>query len=56
MSDSSTAPNSFQFRGSSFDSMIETLGGAFGTFDAEPISQARDFRWGIDFSVSDSAV
>ncbi|WOS65368.1 AraC family transcriptional regulator [Sinorhizobium fredii] len=56
MPENSTAHASFQFRGSSFDSMIETLGGAFGTFDAEPISQARDFRWGIDISACDSAV
>ncbi|MBY4618299.1 AraC family transcriptional regulator [Rhizobium redzepovicii] len=56
MSDNSPAPFSFRFRGSSFDNMVETLGGAFGAFDAEPVGRAQDFHWGLDFSANDSAV
>lgn len=47
---------SFKFRGSSFEDMIETLGGAFGAFHAEPLGHARKFHWGIDISLCDSAV
>lgn len=36
--------------------MIETLGGAFGAFSAEPIGQTRNFHWGIDLSAHDKAV
>lgn len=36
--------------------MVETLGGAFGAFDAEPVGRAKDFHWGLDFSVCDNAV
>lgn len=56
MTENSTAPFSFRFSGSSFDNMVETLGGAFGAFDAEPVGRAQDFRWGLDFSVCDKAV
>lgn len=45
-----------QYRGSSFDNMIETLGGAFGAFSAEPIGQTRDFHWGIDLSAGEKVV
>ncbi|MGO7208076.1 AraC family transcriptional regulator, partial [Rhizobium ruizarguesonis] len=53
MTENSTAPFSFRFSGSSFDNMVETLGGAFGAFDAEPVGRAQDFHWGLDFSVGD---
>jgi AraC-like DNA-binding protein len=46
----------FRFKGSSFEDMIDTLGGAFGAFKAEPLGHARDFQWGIDFSACDKAV
>ncbi len=36
--------------------MIETLGGAFGAFSAEPVGQTRDFHWGIDLAACDNAV
>ena len=56
MTENSTAPFSFRFSGSSFDNMVETLGGAFGAFDAEPVGRSQDFHWGLDFSACDSAV
>ncbi|WFU13208.1 helix-turn-helix transcriptional regulator (plasmid) [Rhizobium sp. CB3090] len=46
----------FRYRGSTFDSMIETLTGVFGTFDAELVSRSQDFHWGIDLSACESAV
>ncbi len=49
-------PPQFSFRGSSFDGMIEALGGAFGTFNAEPIGKIGDFRWGINLVACDNAV
>ncbi|WP_027487449.1 helix-turn-helix transcriptional regulator [Allorhizobium undicola] len=46
----------FRDRGSTFDSMIETLGGVFGTFTAERLGNAEeDFHWGIDLSACESA-
>ncbi len=56
MAEDSSAQFSFRFRGSSFDNMIETLGGVFGASNAEPIGKARDFHWGIDFAACDNAV
>ncbi|MGO6951612.1 AraC family transcriptional regulator [Rhizobium johnstonii] len=56
MTENSAAPFSFRFSGSSFDNMVETLGGAFGAFDAEPVGRAQDFHWGLDFSVCQKAV
>jgi len=56
MTENSAQPFSFRFHGSSFDNMVETLGGAFGAFDAEPVGRAKDFHWGLDFSVAESAV
>ncbi|WP_026621857.1 AraC-like DNA-binding protein (plasmid) [Ensifer sp. WSM1721] len=46
----------FRYRGSTFDSMIETLGEVFGTFDAVLEGRAQDFHWGIDLSACESAV
>lgn len=46
----------FRYRGSTFDSMIETLGGVFGTFNAELVGRVQEFHWGIDLSASESAV
>ncbi len=56
MPDDSVLSNSFRYSGASFDNMIETLGGAFGAFSAEPMGQASDFRWGIDIALHDNAV
>ncbi|HXV28917.1 MAG TPA: AraC family transcriptional regulator [Sinorhizobium sp.] len=56
MAEDSTPQFSFRFRGSSFDNMIETLGGAFGAFSAEPVGRTREFQWGIDFGACDNAV
>jgi AraC-like DNA-binding protein len=56
MPEDNTPHFSFRFRGSSFDNMIETLGGAFGAFSAEPVGRARDFHWGIDLAASGNAV
>lgn len=56
MGEDSKPQFSFRFRGSSFDSMIETLGGAFGAFSAAPVGLARDFNWGVDFAACDNAV
>ncbi|EJZ18963.1 AraC family transcriptional regulator (plasmid) [Rhizobium sp. Pop5] len=56
MSENNAPQFSFRFRGSSFDDMVETLGGAFGAFDAAPVGRAESFRWGLDFSASNSAV
>ena len=53
---SENSNSQFSFHGSSFDSMIETLGTAFGTFDASPVNQIQNFRWGIDLSTAESAV
>ncbi|APG93605.1 AraC family transcriptional regulator (plasmid) [Sinorhizobium americanum] len=50
------SPSQFSFRGSSFDGMIEALGGAFGTFRAEPIGRIGDFDWEIDLAACDNAV
>ncbi len=36
--------------------MIETLGGVFGVFSAEPVGHVRDFHWGIDLFAHDNAV
>ncbi|HCL63524.1 MAG TPA: AraC family transcriptional regulator [Rhizobium sp.] len=44
----------FRFRGSTFEDMVEALGGAFGAFQAEPLGHARNFHWGIDFSTCES--
>ncbi|UWU25676.1 helix-turn-helix transcriptional regulator (plasmid) [Rhizobium sp. CB3060] len=46
----------FRYRGSTFDSMIETLSEVFGTFDAELVSRSQDFHWGIDLSACEGAV
>lgn len=56
MSESSGPLLPLRFRGSSFDDMIEALGGAFGAFNAEPVGRAEDFVWAIDFTASDNAV
>lgn len=56
MSENNTPQFSFRFRGSSFDNMVETLGGAFGAFDAAPVGRAENFRWGLDISAGSSAV
>ncbi|MGO8301433.1 AraC family transcriptional regulator, partial [Rhizobium ruizarguesonis] len=44
MTENSTARFSFRFSGSSCDNMGETLGGACGAFDAEPVGSAQDFH------------
>ncbi|AGS25590.1 helix-turn-helix transcriptional regulator [Rhizobium etli] len=46
----------FRYRGSTFDSMIESLGGVFGTFDAELVGRAQGFHWAIDLSACETAV
>nr|WP_298098197.1 AraC family transcriptional regulator [uncultured Shinella sp.] len=56
MPENSNPQFSFQFRGSSFDNMIETLAGAFGAFSATPVGQVHDFNWGIDLAACDNAV
>ncbi|OWV80409.1 AraC family transcriptional regulator [Rhizobium sp. R635] len=56
MADDQGLPFTFQYGGSSFDNMIETLGGAFGTFTAEPARRSREFSWGIDLAVSDRTI
>jgi AraC-like DNA-binding protein len=53
---SENSHSQFSFHGSSFDSMIETLGTAFGTFEASPVNQIQNFHWGIDLSAAESAV
>ncbi|MHB0953772.1 MAG: AraC family transcriptional regulator [Allorhizobium sp.] len=54
MPESNDQEPSFRFRGSSFEDMVDALGGAFGAFQAEPLGHARNFHWGIDFSTCES--
>lgn len=56
MAETGTSAVSFQFRGSTFDNMVETLGGAFGAFSAQPVGRNADFHWGIDLAACDNAV
>lgn len=56
MSESPASQYLFSYRGSCFDSMIDTLGGAFGTFEAKPLFHTPEFQWEIDLSVCDRAV
>ncbi|AJD43677.1 AraC family transcriptional regulator [Rhizobium sp. SEMIA 4085] len=55
MTEKSPGDAVFRYRGSTFDSMIETLGEVFGTFDANLVGRAQDFRWGLDLTASESA-
>ncbi|AYG70059.1 MULTISPECIES: AraC family transcriptional regulator [unclassified Rhizobium] len=38
-----------RFHGSTFDGMVETLAGHFGSFAAAPIGQTSSFQWNTDF-------
>lgn len=47
---STGSENSHRFRGSTFESMLETFTGSFGPLSVQPVGKPSDFRWSADFS------
>lgn len=56
MSVENSAHSPLRYFGSSFESMVESLGGAFGSFIGEPTGQTQEFHWGFDLCAHESAV
>ncbi|MDL2410810.1 helix-turn-helix transcriptional regulator [Rhizobium calliandrae] len=55
MMENSAENTVFRYRGSTFDSMIESLGAVFGTFDADLVGRTQDFNWALDLAGCESA-
>ncbi|KWV40939.1 AraC family transcriptional regulator [Rhizobium altiplani] len=55
MMENSAENTVFRYRGSTFDSMIESLGAVFGTFDADLVGRTRDFYWALDLAGCENA-
>ncbi|CDX53883.1 putative transcriptional regulator protein,AraC family [Mesorhizobium plurifarium] len=55
MMENSAGDAVFRYRGSTFDSMIESLGAVFGAFDADLVGRAENFHWALDLAGCESA-
>ncbi|WP_037417870.1 AraC family transcriptional regulator [Sinorhizobium sp. CCBAU 05631] len=49
MPNDTTSESPHRFRGSTFESMVETFTSSFGPLLVKPVGRPRDFRWSADF-------